>query len=109
VGASIIRVQVPTESMAVSVAHDLIGIVGLDLRPNGDGWEVVVDAVMTDRLVVRLVNAAQEAIRADADASAILVIDSREYTIRNDVGRGWQVDLLDRAERSGAALPGVNV
>lgn len=72
-----LRVKVASEEAARSLADELVGLVGLDVHPDEDaGWEVSVGCVRTDRLVVRVFEAARS-----AGASGTLVLDGREYDV----------------------------
>ena len=73
-----LRVKVSSEDAARSLADELIGLVGLDVHPDeeDDGWEVSVGCVRTDRLVVRVFEAAR-----NAGANGTLVLDGREYAV----------------------------
>jgi hypothetical protein len=69
-----LRVKVASEEAARSLADELVGLVGLDVHPDDEGWEVSVGCVRTDRLVVRVFEAARS-----TGAAGTLLLDGREY------------------------------
>jgi hypothetical protein len=71
-----LRVKVASEEAARSLADELIGLVGLDVHPDDGGWEVSVGCVQTDRLVVRVFEAART-----TGASGTLLLGGREYAV----------------------------
>ena len=61
----------------LSLADELVGLVGLDVHPDEEeGWEVSVGCVRTDRLVVRVFEAARS-----TGACGTLLLDGREYDV----------------------------
>jgi hypothetical protein len=72
-----LRVKVASEEAARSLADELVGLVGLDVHPDEEeGWEVSVGCVRTDRLVVRVFEAARS-----TGACGTLLLDGREYDV----------------------------
>jgi hypothetical protein len=74
--AETLRVKVASEEAARSLADELVGLVGLDVHADDEGWEVSVGCVRTDRLVVRVFEAART-----TGASGTLLLDGREYDV----------------------------
>jgi len=77
-----LRVRVSEEQHAIALAHELIGIYGLALRVVPGGWEIKVEPVTTDRLVVRFLSAVERALEGYPTAEATVFMADREYTIR---------------------------
>jgi len=75
------RIIVDDECQARAVARALVGLVGLDVHPAEGRWEVTLDCIMTDRLVIRVFDAVRSGLLNHPSASALVVLDGREYHI----------------------------
>jgi hypothetical protein len=58
------------------------GLVGLAVGPADGRWEVTLDCIKTDRLVIRVLDAARSSLANDPSASALVVLEGREYHIQ---------------------------
>jgi hypothetical protein len=74
-----LRIEVGDEQQAAALARELVGVVGLDVRERGGAWEVTVDCVRTDRLVVRVLEAVQRSLANHHTSFAVVRLDGREY------------------------------
>jgi hypothetical protein len=79
-----VRIKVDEEPHALALAQELIGIAGLDVRQLADGWEVRVERIDGDRVVVRILDAVRQALAGDPSVSALVVLDGREYRMRGE-------------------------
>lgn len=76
-----VRIVVDDERQAAAIARALVGLVGLDVHPAEGRWEVTLDCIKTDRLVIRVFDAVRSSLPDDASASALVVLEGREYQI----------------------------
>jgi hypothetical protein len=77
-------VRVADERRAIALAHELVGLTGLDLRPYDGGWEVAVDGATTDRLVVRVLDAVRQVLAGEPGVTAFVQLDGREYHMNGE-------------------------
>jgi hypothetical protein len=80
-----LRVRVTDERHANGLAEELIGVDDVSVQHDGgDGWEVVVDCTLTDRIVVRVLDGLRRTLAGDPTASALLLMDGREYQLQGE-------------------------
>jgi hypothetical protein len=77
-----LRIVVTTERQARAVARELVGLVGLDVHPAEGRWEVTLDCIKTDRLLIRVIDAVRTSLASDPSGSALVALEGREYHIR---------------------------
>jgi hypothetical protein len=76
-----LRIVVNTEWQARAVARELVGLVGLDVHPADGRWEVTLDCIKTDRLLIRVIDAVRTSLASDPSGSALVALEGREYHI----------------------------
>lgn len=76
-----VRVSFADERHAVSLAQELIGLTSVDVEAAGDGWEVVVDGRVDDRLVVNVLDAVRRSLGDEVGAFATVNLDGHEYQL----------------------------
>jgi hypothetical protein len=77
-----VRIVVNDERQAGAVTRELVGLVGLDVHPAEGRWEVTLNCIKTDRLVIRVLDAVRSSLARDPSASALVVLEGREYHIQ---------------------------
>ena len=77
-----LRIVVDDERQAGVIARELVGLVGLDVGPADGRWEVTLDCVKTDRLVIRVLDAVRSSLADDPSSSALVAFEGREYHIQ---------------------------
>ena len=72
-------VRFSRQDQAVSLAQELIGLTGVDMREANGGWEVALRGRLSDRLVARVLDAVRRSLGDDPEASATVTLDGHEY------------------------------
>jgi hypothetical protein len=76
-----LRVRLSEERHAVVLARELDDVEGLDVQRRDGNWEVTVDGSRGDRLIVRVLNAVSAALAGEPTATALVLLDGREYRL----------------------------
>jgi len=76
-----LRVRVTDERQAEALARELRDLVGFDLQQRDGTWEVTIDGAPGDKLVVRFLNAVRSALDGDSTATAVVLLNGREYQL----------------------------
>jgi hypothetical protein len=79
-----LRVRVDEEPRAAALADTLGELAAVELRPDGAGWEVVVDYAGSGPLLVSVLNAIRDALAGQSSASALVLFDGHEYWMRGE-------------------------
>ena len=77
-------IKVNEEPHAIALAQELVGMPGLDVHQTSEGWEVRVEGLNGDRGLVRILDSVRTALAGDTSASALVVLDGREYRMRGE-------------------------
>jgi len=79
-----LRIKLSEEREAIAVANELVGVPGLDVRAEGDGWEVSLDDVGDNDLLVRMLDAVRNTLAGRPSGSALVLLDGREYRMQGE-------------------------
>ena len=79
-----LRVRLKEQDEANALARELAGVDGLEVHRNGEGWEVSVDDVGGNGLVLRVLGGVRATLAGRAGASALVLLDGREYRMQGE-------------------------
>jgi|tagenome__1003787_1003787.scaffolds.fasta_scaffold15792458_1 hypothetical protein len=77
-----LRVRLSEERHAAALATELSDLDGLDLQRRDGHWDITVEGVVGDRLIVRVLNAVTAALGGEPTATARVFLDGREYEVQ---------------------------
>jgi hypothetical protein len=76
-----LKVRVEDESHAIALTRELADLRTVDLQPCDGAWEVSIEGLDSDRLIVRVLDAVRQILGASPDAAALVLLDGREYRL----------------------------
>jgi hypothetical protein len=79
-----LRVRLAEERHAVALAHELVGLATLDVHAQDGGWEVTIEGVKSESLVVRVLEAVRRTLADQPTASAQVLLDGHEYVMQGE-------------------------
>lgn len=79
-----LRIRLSEERHARALERELGEVTRFDLRRRAGAWEVTVNGDIGDRLVVRVLNAVSSALAGDSTATALVLLNGREYQLQGE-------------------------
>jgi len=79
-----LRIRLPAERHARALESELAAVAQLELEQRDGTWEVTVGGFLGDKLVVRVLNAVSNALAGDSTATAVVLLNGREYQLQGE-------------------------
>jgi hypothetical protein len=78
------KVRLGAERHATGLAHELEEIDDISVQHNGRWWEVVIGSVITDQVVVSVLDGLRRTLAEEPATTAVVFLDGREYQFEGD-------------------------
>lgn len=102
-----LRVTVDEERHAIALAHELMAVSDVDLRPERDKWVVSLSAGRTNNFVVRVLDAVRRSLAGSPTASALVTLDGHDYHMQGaSVTTNRESEQDDRPSPTGSGQSG---